>query len=182
MKAICLVLMISAVGFVHGTSYAIPSPESGQTSSESTGTKPADRQSDAKDGTPDRKQTDRKPSDERPRRGSGKTQVRNRVPLTTANRSKIFPNREGSRNGSATSLHQARPSRSDGIAGRGSLQNEALDSSALPTRPPGAVVNRGPSRNPVSHRGPNPAVIDGSAHASIRSTAAIDGTRMTRKR
>ena len=85
-------------------------------------------------------------------------------------------------------LHQPGSDKSGAAAKGGLIQNETVNN-ALPVRPPGAVrptaASLNPSFNNVRHRGPNSAVVSGSAGGSAnlnsRNTGAINGTRMNRK-
>ena len=102
-----------------------------------------------------------------------------------ANRPKQLPNsRRRSIPGNAMNLHQPGSDKSGAAAKGGLIQNETANN-ALPVRPPSAVRPRqrvSPSLNNVRHRGPNPAVIGGSAgNSNSRNTGAINGTRMHRK-
>ena len=77
-------------------------------------------------------------------------------------------------------LHQPGSDKSGGAAKGGLIQNETVHN-ALPVRPSSVVRPTAPSLNNVRHRGPNPAVIGGSANSDRRNTGAINGTRMNRK-
>ena len=57
--------------------------------------------------------------------------------------------------------------------------NEALNNSALPTRPV-SIARRGASVSDLRHRGPNPAVIDGLAGPKNENAAGLSGTRIHR--
>jgi hypothetical protein len=89
--------------------------------------------------------------------------------------------------GNAASLHQP-GSGNSGAAKGGLIQNEKA-SNAMPVRPRGTVrptaATLNPSFNNVRHRGPNSAVVGGSAGGSANlnssNTGAINGTRMHRK-
>jgi hypothetical protein len=69
-----------------------------------------------------------------------------------------------------------------GIAERGGLIPNGSVSSALPARPSIALRSAAPPLNNVRHRGPNPAVVGGSANFHGSSTGAVNGTQMNRKR
>jgi len=112
---------------------------------------------------------------------SGKNHPRNRASLTPATRPKSIPySRKRSMPGNAMNLHQPGSDKSGGAAKGESIHNETINN-ALPVRPPSAVRPTMLSLNTVRHRGPNPAVVGGSANSNSRNTAAIDGTRMHRK-
>jgi hypothetical protein len=120
-----------------------------------------------------------------PQRSSDKSHPRSRVGLTAANRPKQPPTgqkRPLSRN--AASLRQPALARSGSAAKGGLVQSEAVNSaqhlrSTSAVRPAAASLN--PSLNNVRHRGPNPAVVGGSANFNSSNTGAINGTRMHRK-
>ncbi len=112
---------------------------------------------------------------------SGKNHPRSRASLAPATRLKGLPrSRKSSMPENAMNLHQPGSDKSGGAAKGESIHNEAINN-ALPVRPPSAVRPTMLSLNTVRHRGPNPAVVGGSANSNRRNTAAIDGTRMHRK-
>ena len=178
MKITCLLFLslivtMSWAALMPGTGYAAPSQ---QTSAESSAT-----DSPLAGTIPPRNK-------DLPRHASDKNHPRSRASLTAANRPKQLPNsRKRSIPGNAMNLHQPGSDKSGGAAKGGLIQNETV-SNALPVRPPSIVRlrhNAQPSLNNVRHRGPNPAVVGGSAGGSANldssNTGAINGTRMHRK-
>ncbi len=190
MKTTCLLfLTISWAALTHGTGYAVPSgPASQQTSPESSANTASDHprdpaQRDAPPADDGRHQTGGKASAEQRdlRRASDKDHPPRRASLTEANRPKQFPHsRKRFLPGNAINLHQPGPDKSGGAAKGGLIQTETVNN-ALPVRPPSVVRPTVPSLNNVRHRGPNPAVVGGSANLQSRNTGAINGTRMNRK-
>jgi hypothetical protein len=176
MKVTCLlflslILPMSWAALMPGTSYAATSH---QTSAESSATTPVA-------GSPSKEQR-------YPRHASDKNHPRSRASLTGANHPNQLPNgRKRSMSGNAASLHQP-GSGNSGAAKGGLIQNEKA-SNAMPVRPRGTVrptaATLNPSFNNVRHRGPNSAVVGGSAGGSANlnssNTGAINGTRMHRK-
>jgi hypothetical protein len=120
-----------------------------------------------------------------PQRSSDKSHPRSRVGVTAANRPKQPPTGQKlplPRN--AASLRLPALARSGGAAKGGLVQSEAVNSaqharSTSAVRPATASLN--PSLNNIRHRGPNPAVVGGSANFKSSNTGAINGTRMHRK-
>ncbi|MGD1021883.1 MAG: hypothetical protein ABR880_03800 [Candidatus Sulfotelmatobacter sp.] len=117
-----------------------------------------------------------------PQRSSDKIHPRGRVGLTAANRPKqpsTGQKRPLARN--AASLRQPAFARSGGAAKGGLVQSKAVNAaqhvrSTSALRPAAASLN--PSLNNVRHRGPNPAVVGGSANFNSSNTGAINGTGM----
>jgi hypothetical protein len=177
MKVTCLLFLslivpMSWAALTPGTSYAASSQ---QTSAESSATAPVAR-------NPSKEQRSA-------RHASDKNHPRRRASLTVANRPKQLPNsRNRSIPGNAANLHQYGSGKSGAAAKGGLIQNETA-SNSMPVRPPGTIrptaASLNPSRNNVRHRGPNPAVVGGSAGGSANlhssNTGAINGTRMHRK-
>jgi hypothetical protein len=166
--SLTLILMMSCTALIPGTSYAASSD---QTSAESTATTPVAGNSS---------------NEQRyPRHASDKNHPRSRASLTAANRRKQLPkSRTRSIPGNAANLHQPGSGKSGAAAKGGVIQNETA-SKAKPVRPPGTVrstaTTLNSSPNNVRHRGPNPAVVRGSANLTSSNTGAINGTRMHRK-
>jgi len=167
-----LVVTMSWAALMPGTGYAAPSQ---QTSAESSATTPVA-------GRPSKEQRS-------PRHASDKNHPRSRASLTAANHPKQLPNgRKRSTPGNAANLHQP-GSGNSGAAAKGRLIQNKTASNAIPVRPPGTVrptaATLNPSFNTVRHRGPNSAVVGGSAGGSANlnssNTGAINGTRMHRK-
>jgi hypothetical protein len=168
-KPLCfLFLTIACVLWIEGTTCAASSQ---QTSAEGSATTPVA-------GNPSKEQR-------YPRHASDKNHPRSRAGLTAANHPKQLPNgRKRSIPGNAANLHQLGSGKSGAAAKGGLIQNETA-SNAMPVRPPGIVrstaTTLNPSLNNVRHRGPNPAVVGGSAKLNSSNTGAINGTRMHRK-
>src|SRR5208283_435 len=184
MKATSLLfLTMSCAALILGTSYAAPCQ---QTSGGSSVNKAGDHPHDAVHSAPPdagKRRKEGNPSDEQrgPRYASGKNHPRSRASLTAANRPKQLPrNRKRSITGNAMNLHQSALDKSGGAATGGLIRNETVKN-ALPVRPPSVVRSAVPSLDNVRHRGPNPAVVGGSANSDSRNTGAINGTRMNRK-
>lgn len=181
MKAVCLLFffltMISGQ-LVSGALYAAPR-DPAQTESASEGSPKAVSVPDNRPsgGTP---QSDAKANGQarKRRRAPASLQTGKAVaihssrPQQVAGRQVLAPagNPENASSGSAV-----RPGTTEG---RGSAQNEAIYR-ALPVRPGAAMQPVSPSAGLVRHRDPNAAVIGGAASSKARSTAAIDGTRIT---
>lgn len=89
-------------------------------------------------------------------------------------------NRERTSVDSVPQIHQPISAKPAAAAKAGSIQNATV-SKAQPVRPPSAVRPAAPPAVNVRHRGANPAVIGGSAVPTSRNTAAINGTRMSRR-
>jgi hypothetical protein len=164
-----LVVTMSWAALMPGTSYAASSH---QTSAKSSATTPVVGNSSKEQRYP--------------RHASDKNHPRSRASLTAANHPKQLPNsRKRSIPGNAANLHQPGSGKSGASAKGGLIQNETT----MPVRPPGTVrptaASLKPSLNNVRHRGPNSAVIGGSAGGSANlnssNTGAINGTRMHRK-
>lgn len=177
MKITCLLFLtivrtMGSAGLMLGTGYAAPSQ---QTSAESSATTLVA-------GNPAKEQRS-------PRHASDKNHLRSRASLTASNHPKQVPNgRKGSISANAANLHQPGLAKA-GAAAKGGLIQNKIASKATPVRLPGTVrpaaASLNPSLNNVRHRGPNPAVVGGSAGGSANSnssnTGAINGTRMHRK-
>jgi hypothetical protein len=177
MKVTCLLFLslivtMSWAGLMPGTSYAAPSQ---QTSAESSATTLVA-------GNPSKEQR-------YPRHASDKNHPRSRASLTAAKHPKQLPNsRNRSVPGNVANLHRPDSGKS-GVAAKGGLIQNETARNAMPVRPPSTVRSTAatlhPSLNNVRHRGPNPAVVGGSAGGSANlsssNTGAINGTRMKRK-
>ena len=189
MKTTCLVFMlISCAALMRATSNTAPdNPASQQSSSESaTNTGRAlPRESGHAAAADDGNQPmDGKASDEPRDQGhsSENNRPRPRIGAEKANQpNQPLNSRERSRYGNEMNVDGPALRQSGSAAKEGLVRDEALDNSALPTRPPSVVPRRGQSPNNVSHRGPNPAVMDGLANSNTRNTGAINGTRMNRR-
>jgi hypothetical protein len=77
-------------------------------------------------------------------------------------------------------IHPPGSTLSAGAAKGGLIPNQTVHN-ALAVRTPSVIRPTVPSLNNVRHRGPNPAVVGGSANLHSRNIGAINGTRMNRK-
>ncbi|MGA7929130.1 MAG: hypothetical protein WCA20_24415 [Candidatus Sulfotelmatobacter sp.] len=81
-------------------------------------------------------------------------------------------------------FHPPGSDKSGGAAKGGFIKNEKVNS-ALTARPTSVarptVASLNPLPNHVRHRGPNPAVVGGSANSASRNPGALNGTRMNRR-
>jgi hypothetical protein len=202
MKTTCLLfLTMSWAALTQGTGYAIPSsPASRQTAPESSANTASDHphdpaRRDAASPRDGRHQPGGK-ADEQPdlRRASDKNQRPSRVSLTgltKANRPNQLSNsRQRSLAGNA--LHQPGSDKS-GTADKGGLIQNEMVHNASPIRTSSVVRPTVASFNNARpgarswlwsagrHRGPNQAVVGGSANSDSRNSGAIKGTRMNRK-
>jgi hypothetical protein len=199
MKATCLLfLTMSRVLLMQGTSYAAPSQQtSAESSAYEKSAKPASaRPHDDVSHDPGRvaRVDSGKPqnggisADEPPdhRQASSKNHPRSRAGLTTANRPQRLPiSRKTSLPGNAMNLHPPGSDKSGGAAKGGFIKNEKVNR-ALMARPTGVARSTVASLNPlpnnnVRHRGPNPAVVGGSANSASSNTGGLNGTRMNRR-
>jgi hypothetical protein len=122
-----------------------------------------------------------------PQHASDMNHPHSRAGLTAANRPKQPPTgqkRPLPRN--TTSLRQ--PSLARSGAAKGALIQNETTKYGLPVRLTSvrpSVASLNPSLNPlpnnVRHRGPNAAVVSGSANSGIRNTGAISGTGTHRR-
>lgn len=166
-----LIVTMSWAALIPGTSYAVSSQ---QTSADSSAPTPVA-------GNPSKEQR-------YPRRASDKNRPRNRASLSAATHRKQLPKsptRSTPRN--ATSLHRHGAGKSGAAAKGGLIQNETGRNalhvrSTSVIRPTAATLNPSLNLSPnnVRHRGPNSAVVGGSANLHS-NTGAINGTRMKRK-
>lgn len=171
MKTISFIPIFACAALMTGTSYAVPSNPMYEQSSAESSSRTAD---DGKHAQPE------EASDGRPSHGHASGNKHSRS-SATATAGKSTPKREGYLNNSAMNVRPAALGES-GRAAKGRLvQDEILNNSALPTRPPSVVPRRGTSANDLRHRGPNPAVIDGAMNSNVRNTGSINGTRMNRR-
>ena len=113
-----------------------------------------------------------------PQHASDRNHPHSGADLTAANRSKQLPtSRKRPLPRNAASLRQPALARSGGAAKGGLIQNETTGR-ALPVRPTSvrpSVAMLNPLLNNVHHRGPNPAVVSGSANSRSGNTGAISG-------
>jgi hypothetical protein len=181
MKITCLLLLtIINAQLAHGTLYAAPpNPAQNQTASESA-PKAVSAQTNrpSSDGGP---QSDARASGEteQPRRAA-KSRPRSKAVAINSTRPGQVAGRRALSAGNPANARPGSATQAGTTAGRGSAQNEAIYR-ALPVRPGAAIRPASPSAATVRHRDPNAAVIGGAANSSIRSTAAIDGTRTNLK-
>jgi hypothetical protein len=199
-----LILTMSCVVLMHGTSYAAAASQ--QTSAESSARKnsaklASDRWLETHDvghvtaADDGKRQKQNNSSDEKfdaqqvPRPASDKNQPLARGGLATAKRPKQRPNsRKRSISGNAMNLHQSASDKSRGVAKGGPSQNEMVNN-ARPARPLSVArpttASLNPSVNNIRHRGFNAAVVGGSAggwaNLNSNKTGAINGTRMNRR-
>ena len=182
MKTACLLLLAISGALMHGTGYAVPSnPASPESSANRASERPREHTAPADDakrrtgGTPSGEQKDH-------HRASNANHARSSHDrVVIANRPKQFPNsRERLTAANPRNLRQPGLNKSSAIAKRGLIQNKTV-SSALAIRPPRVFRSSPLSQDNVHHRGPNPAVIAGSANSRIGNTGTIDGTRMSRR-
>jgi hypothetical protein len=175
-------MLVGCAVLMSGTSYAAPSDPAPQQSSE--GSTKAVRGDHVTDTTwADGRTHGGKPSDEQRgnRDASDKNHPRSSTSLTKANRPNQLPTRrEYSTSGSTMNLHGTGSDKSSDVAKGGLVQNETVNN-ALRVRPPSVARPAAPSLNNVRHRGPNPAVVGGSANSITRNTGALNGTHMSRK-
>ena len=182
-----LLLTMSSAALMQGTSYAAPSQ---QTSAERSPNPASNHPHDAEYAAPvdnGKHETGGKDSNAQrdARHASDKNHPRSRASLTAPNHPKQLPNsRKRSMPGNAMNLHQPGSDKSGGVAKGGSIQNEKVNN-APAVRPPSVVrptvASLNNALNNVRHRGPNPAVVGGSANLAGRNIGAINGTRMNRK-
>jgi hypothetical protein len=185
MKVACLLfLTVSWAGLMLGTGYAAPSQQTpaGSPANEGSTKEASDRSHDdhvhatpADDG---KHQKEESPSEQQARRrAAAKNRPRSRANLTVANRPKQLPiRRERSKPLNATNPYPADLDKS-GDAAKG--QNRTANN-ALPVHSTSVVRPTVASLNNVRHRGPNPAVVGGSA-SNTGNTGALNGTRMHRR-
>jgi hypothetical protein len=182
-----LFLTMSCAGLMDGTSYAAPSQQVSAEGSASTASgrshdaesvAPADDGKRQKEESPSAGQSDEQKA---PRHASAKNHPRSRVSLTAVNRPKQLPNsRKRSLPGNAIGLHQLGSDKSGGAV-TGELIHHETANNAPPVQPTSVVRPTVASLHNVRHRGPNPAVVAGSANSNSRNTGAINGTRMNRR-
>jgi hypothetical protein len=107
--------------------------------------------------------------------------IKNRLPILstkTRERSKQLPNTQKQfPSKGAFNSQQPFSDKSGGSAKTGIIQQQTAKSAASRRTPTARV----PSLGNVRHRGANPAVIGGSAHANSRNTSAISGTTVHRR-
>lgn len=106
-------------------------------------------------------------------------QLRGSRMATPGIRFQQIPKRDATPDRGAANARSAALGEPGRAAREGFVQNEILNRSALPTRPPRVAPGGGVTANNPRHRSPNPAVVDGSMNA--RNTGAINGTHMVRK-
>lgn len=180
MKVTCLLFFVTIINgqLVSGALYAAPrDPAQTQAASEGSPkavTTPVDRPSD------DRPQSDAK--------ANGDTRKHRRTPTSLQSSKAVAinstrPGQVAGRQALASAGNPANASSGSAVRpgtteGRGSAQNEAIYR-ALPVRPGAVMQPVSSSTGLVRHRDPNAPLIGGAASSKARSTAAIDGTRIT---
>ncbi len=179
MKTICLLLltMINAQ-LVNGALYAAPAnPAQNQTASEGT-PKAVNAQTNRPtgDGAP---QSDTRASGEirEPRRAAKSRPSNKAVAINSTRPGQVAGRQTLAAAGNPANSRPSSATQPGTTQVRGSAQNEAIYR-ALPVRPGAAIPPASPLAGNVRHRDPNAAVIGGAANSNVRSTAAIDGTRM----
>lgn len=188
MKTTCLLfLTISWAALTHGTDYAAPSGLASQptppgSSANAAGGHPRDA-GHAASPREGRHQTGGTAS-ERPRdraRASDTSRPPSGASVAKANRPRQISNGpKRSLPGIAGNLHRPGSDKFGGAAKSGLIQNETVHN-ALTVRTSSVFRPTGPWLNNARPRGPNPAVIGGSAISHSRDTWAINGTHMSRK-
>ena len=187
MRITCLLFLVLTVGcatLMPGTGYAASSQQTPARSPANEGSTnvAGDRSHDdhlhatpADDG---KRRKEESPSGQQvPRRAAAQNRPRSRANLTVANRPKQLPlRRKRSKPPNATNPYPASLNKSGDVAnGRNRTANNALPvRSTIVLRPTGASLNN------VHHRGPNPAVVCGSA-SNTGNNGALNGTRMHRR-
>jgi hypothetical protein len=198
MKATCLLfLTMSRVLLMQGISDAAPSQKtSAENSANEKSAKPASDRP-LEDVSPDPGRV--APVDSgKPKNGGisadeppdhhpvpSKNPPRSRRGLTAANRPKQLPiSRRTSLLGNAMNVHPPGSDKSGGTAKGGFIKNEKV-SSVLTARPPSVarptIASLNPLPNHVRHRGPNPAVVGGSANPASSNPEGLNGTHMNRR-
>ena len=116
-----------------------------------------------------------------PQHASDKNHLHSRAGLIAANRSNQLPtSRKRPLPRNTASPRQPALARS-GVAAKGGLIQNVTTNNGLPVRRtsvPPSVASLNPLPNNVRHRGPNPAVVSGSANSGNSNTGAINGTGM----
>jgi hypothetical protein len=202
MKALCFrflipILTMGCAVWIEGTSYAALSQQTsaGSSAHEKSARPASDRPQDNVSHDPGRvapadsgKPQNVGASSDEPRdrhQASSKNPPRSRRSLIAANRPKQLPiSRKGPLPGNAMNLHPPGSDKSGGAAKGGFIKNEKV-SSALTARPTGVarstVASLNPLPNHLRHRGPNPAVVGGSANPASSNPGGLNGTHMNRR-
>jgi hypothetical protein len=119
-----------------------------------------------------------------PQHASDKNHTRLRAGLNAENRPKqTATSQKRPLSRKATRLRQLEWPRSSSAAKGGLIRNETANR-GLPVRPASvrpSVATLNPLPNNVHHRGPNPAVVRGSANSGDRNAGVINGTGMHRR-
>ena len=188
MKIAYLVFMLICwAALIQGTSYGAQPQAASQQPSRSPAdiaeTHPNDMQSAAP--TADTKyRTSGRPADEKPdyRHVAEQNQALSRGSLTRANRAKQLPNskRKPSTAGDPMHLRQPGSAKPGAVVNGRLIQNETV-SSVVRARSPSVLRPSVQLPGDVRHRGPNSAVIGGSANSKTGNSGAINGTRMNRR-
>jgi hypothetical protein len=159
-----IVLTMGCAGLMFGTGHAAQSQQASAESSATT----------LVAGNPSKEKRS-------PRHASDKNHPRSRASLTASRHPKQLPNGgKSSMLGNAANLQRPGSGKSGAAATGGLVQSEAVNS-AQRVRSTSAVRPAAASLNNIRHRGPNPAVVGGSANFKSSNTGAINGTRMHRK-
>lgn len=186
MKTAGLAFMIGFAVLLYGTSHAAPfDPAAPQSSSAHSGDTASNgpHAEHAAQADGEKHQAGEKPSGEQPgnHRASGKDHPSSEASLTKANHPSQVPNpQQHSASGNVMNLRTKDSDQSGGAPRVGRIPNET-GNRALPVRSPSVTRTTAPSLGNARHRGPNPAVVSGSANAATRSTGAINGALVKRK-
>jgi hypothetical protein len=134
----------------------------------------------------EKQQKERTPDEERTVGGaSNRTHSLSRARITAARPPKQLANgQKHSIPGKAANLHASPSDKAGGLATGGLIQNDGVNNAqrvrpTTLTRPNVASLN--PLPNNMRHRGPNPAVVGGSANSNRINAGAINGTNMHRR-
>ena len=125
-----------------------------------------------------------KPSDDQQnhRKVSGNEPPTTKASPSKANHRNEVPNRrERSAAGNSESPHRPGSDKSGGVAQNGLARNETVRH-APSNRGLSAVRPSVPSLGNVRHRGANPAIVGGVRTSNARSSGALGGTHMNRRR
>jgi hypothetical protein len=177
MTARHIFLAISCAVLVHSISYATPSGAAPQAATVASSV--TDHPWEAAHTASANEQSHHKniPAGKRDqRRGPATNQAPGRCSLT--NRLRQLPNdRERPTSGNPMNIRQPASNRSDAASKEGLLQNDTTNR-VLTVRAPTVSWPGGPPRDNTRHRGPNPAVVDGTMNSKTGNTGAINATRM----
>ena len=100
--------------------------------------------------------------------------------ITASRPQSVTKNARGLATGNSVAHRQAKASTLSEVTNRESAQTSGLGGS-VPRHVPTAVSRVEPARSSLTHHGPNPASVGGSANSSAGNTAAINGSRIRRR-